>query len=49
MNHAVDPMSFPGFDPRGFTSFAQIQKEVEEFALILRQRGIDITAWITAR
>ena len=43
MNHAVDRMSFPGFDPRGFTSFAQIQKEVEEFALILRQRGIDIT------
>lgn len=38
-----DPSSFPGFDPAGFTSFAQIQHEVEEFASILRARGIDIT------
>ena len=43
MNHAVDRMDFPGFDARGFTSFAQIQKEVEEFSIILRERGIDIT------
>ena len=33
---------FPGFDPKGFTSFAQVQKEVEEFSKILSDFGIDI-------
>jgi len=38
----VDPASFPGFDPTGFTSFVQIQKEVEEFSHILTGLGINI-------
>src|SRR5437588_3673218 len=38
----IDSASFPGFDPGGFTSFAQVQKEVEKFATILRDLGIDI-------
>ena len=40
----IDPASFPGFDPKGFTSFAQIQQEVAEFAKILKGIGIDIKA-----
>jgi hypothetical protein len=30
------------FDPRGFTSFAQIQREVDEFSRILSRLGVDI-------
>jgi len=32
---AIDSASFPGFDPKSFTSFARIQEEVEQFATIL--------------
>jgi hypothetical protein len=39
---AIDSASFPGFDPKGFTSFARIQEEVEQFATILSGVGIDI-------
>jgi hypothetical protein len=38
----IDPSQFPGFDPAAFTSFAQIQKEVEEFSRILSGLGINI-------
>jgi len=39
---AIDSASFPGFDPKGFTSFARIQEEVEQFATILSGLGIDV-------
>ena len=39
---AIDSASFPGFDPKGFTSFARIQEEVEQFATILSGLGINI-------
>lgn len=39
----IDPADFPGFDPNAFTSFAQIQKEVEQFSKILGRLNIDIT------
>src|SRR5207245_9305848 len=38
----IDRADFPGFDPKGFTSFAQVQKEVEEFSKILSVLSIDI-------
>jgi hypothetical protein len=41
-NEDTDFGSFPGFDPGGFTSFAQIQREVEQFSKILTALGIDI-------
>jgi hypothetical protein len=36
------PDDFPGFDSRGFTSFARIQEEVEQFSQVLTSVGIDI-------
>ncbi len=38
----IDLASFRGFDPKNLISFAQIQKDVEEFVAILSGLGIDI-------